>query len=193
MRARGPRTQALCAARAHWFRQCRRRCGQDARVPRRIAQHGLTGFGNAEADAGRKPAYPGALRSTGSLGHAVTKQMRARCPRTQAHCAARAHWFRQCRSRCGQDARVPRRIAQHGLTGFGNDEADAGQRPAYPGALRSGDSPVSTMTKQMRPKARVPRRFAQRARTGFDNDEADAAESPRTQALCAARTLRFPQ
>ena len=45
--------------------------------------------------AGQRPAYPGALRSGGALVSAMTKQMRARCPRTQARCAARAHRFRQ--------------------------------------------------------------------------------------------------
>ena len=41
-------------------------------------------------------------------------------------------------SRCGPEARVPRRFAQRGLTGFDNVKEDAGQRPAYPGALRFG-------------------------------------------------------
>ena len=133
-------------ARGTEARLAKQRCGPEARVPRRFAQRGLTGFDNAEADAGRKPAYPGALRSTGSPVSTMPKQMWARGPRTQALCAARTHWFRQCRRRCGPEARVPRRFAQHGLTGIGNDYADAGKMPAYPGALRSTDAPVSTMS-----------------------------------------------
>ena len=133
--------------------------GPEARVPRRFARHGRTGFGNAEADAGRNPACPGALRRTDPLVSAMSKQMRARGPSTQALCGARAHWFRQCRSRCGPKARVPRRFALRGALGY------AMQMPAE-----------------------SPRSQARCASGSLGYAMQMPAESPRSQARCAAVT-----